>query len=209
MHARILPVQNAGMDSLDTEIAAVAARLVVEEGLAYGPAKHRALKQMGLPTRTALPSNSVLERAVEEYIAIFCADTQPGELRALRMLALTWMERLAHFRPHVGGSVWHGSATQSSDVYLQLFCDDSKAAEIFLIDLNVRYEPRSVMGFRGVLVDALSVNALCAELGAYVGVHLLIYDFDDLRGALIPDERGRRPRGDAASLRALLHDVEL
>jgi hypothetical protein len=34
----------------------------------------------------------------------------------------------------------------------------------------------------------------------------LIYDFDDLRGALKPDARGRRPRGDLAALRNLLHD---
>jgi hypothetical protein len=40
-----------------------------------------------------------------------------------------------------------------------------------------------------------------------VGVHLLVYDFDDLRGALRADARGRRPRGDAAALRGLLHDM--
>ena len=36
---------------------------------------------------------------------------------------------------------------------------------------------------------------------------LLVYDFDDLRGALRTDARGRRPRGDTADLRSLLHDV--
>ena len=43
------------MDALKLEIAAVAARMVVEEGLEYGAAKHRAVKQLGLPSRTALP----------------------------------------------------------------------------------------------------------------------------------------------------------
>ena len=43
------------MDALKEELAAVAARLVVEEGLEYGAAKRRAIKQMGLPARTALP----------------------------------------------------------------------------------------------------------------------------------------------------------
>jgi hypothetical protein len=28
-----------------------------------------------------------------------------------------------------------------------------------------------------------------------------VYDFDDLRGALRPDDQGRRPRGDAAALK--------
>ncbi len=195
------------MDALKDEVAAVAARMVVEEGLEYGAAKRRAVKQMGLPARTALPDNAQLDMAVEEYISIFCADTQPGELHALRVLALEWMERLERFRPHIAGAVWHGTATRRSDIYLQLFCDDSKSAEIGLIDMQVRYEPRSVTGFHGEMVDALSVQAYCVELGEHVGLHLLVYDFDDLRGALRADARGRRPRGDAAALRSLLHDV--
>ncbi|MEO7108302.1 MAG: hypothetical protein ABIZ09_18135 [Rhodoferax sp.] len=195
------------MDALKDELAAVAARMVVEEGLEYGAAKRRAVKQMGLPPRTALPDNAQLDLAVEEYISIFCADTQPGELRALRVLALEWMERVERFRPHIAGAVWHGMATRRSDIYLQLFCDDSKSAEIGLIDMKVRYEPRTVTGFQGELVDALSVQAYSAELAEYVGVHLLVYDFDDLRGALRADSRGRRPRGDSAALRSLLHDV--
>ncbi|OYU44278.1 MAG: hypothetical protein CFE44_13830, partial [Burkholderiales bacterium PBB4] len=126
------------METLKEEIAATAARLVVEEGLEYGAAKRRALKQLGLPERTALPDNALLELQVEDYIALFCADTQPQELRALRRLALDWMERLQAFRPYVAGAVWHGTATRRSDVFLQLFCDDSKSAEIRLIDLGVR-----------------------------------------------------------------------
>jgi hypothetical protein len=35
--------------SLKEQIAAAAAAMVVEEGLEYGPAKRRALKQLGLP----------------------------------------------------------------------------------------------------------------------------------------------------------------
>ena len=54
------------MNDLALEIAATAARLVVEEGLAFGPAKHRALKELGLPTRTALPTNDVVEAQVRD-----------------------------------------------------------------------------------------------------------------------------------------------
>jgi hypothetical protein len=202
-------VHNGTMNALKQEIAAVAARMVVEEGLEFGAAKRRALKQMGLPPRTALPDNGWVEVEVEDYIAIFCADTQPAELMALRELALGWMQRLDRFRPHIAGAVWHGTATRSSDIYLQLFCDDSKSAEIALIDMNVTYEPRTVSGFHGNSVDALSVHVFSKALQEYVGLHLLVYDLDDLRGALRPDSRGRAPRGDIASLRALLHDVGL
>ena len=196
--------QNARMDTSKREIAATAARLVVEEGLEYGPAKRRALREMGLSARTALPHNDDVEAEVRDYIALFCADTQPAELRALRQLALEWMERMEVFRPHVGGAVWHGTATRLSDIYIQLFCDDSKSAEIALIDHHVDYEPRMVTGFHGEQVEALSVHAMSRLLNEEIGVHLLVYDLDDLRGALKPDAQGRVPRGNLAAMRRLI-----
>ena len=192
------------MENGKREIAAAAARLVVEEGLEFGAAKRRAVRDLRLPTRTALPANDEIEAEVREYIQLFCADTQPGELRALRELALEWMEHMAAFRPHLGGAVWHGTATRLSDIYIQLFCDDSKSAEIALIDHRVDYEPRMVTGFHGESVEALSVHARSRALGTEVGVHLLVYDLDDLRGALRPDTQGRVPRGDTAAVRRLL-----
>ena len=194
------------MDTVKSEVCAVAARMVVEEGLEYGPAKRRAVKQLGLPGRTPLPANDEVEDAVVAYLTLFCADTQPGELLALRRLALVWMERMAEFRPHLGGAVWHGTATRLTDIYIQLFCDDSKSAEISLIDHQVSYVPRTVTGFHGESVEALSVHALCPELKEEVGVHLLVYDRDDVRGALKPDAKGRTPRGDFVAVRRLLHD---
>jgi hypothetical protein len=191
-------------DSVFDELLNTASRLVVEEGLEYGQAKRRAIKQLDLPARTALPDNDALEDAVREYIEIFCADTQPTELRALRELALTWMERLPQFRPHLSGAVWHGTATRLSDIYIGLFCDDPKSPEIALINHNARYEAREVIGFNGETVSALSIHSLCAPLNETVGVHLMVYDHDDIRGALQANAKGRRPRGDIAALRALL-----
>jgi hypothetical protein len=192
------------MDNLKLEIAAAAARMVVEEGLEYGPAKRRAAKQLGLNARGALPDNDTLEDSVREYIDLFCAETQPLELAALRRLALSWMQRLSRFRPYLGGAVWHGTATRLSDIYIQLFCDDPKSAEIALIENGVDYEARTISGFNGEAVEALSLSSMSRELGESIGVHLMIYDHDDVRGALRPDAKGRAPRGDADAVRALL-----
>lgn len=197
------------MNTTKSEIAAVAARLVVEEGLEYGPAKRRAVKAMKLPARTALPGNDEIEEEVQDYIALFCAETQPGELLALREHALAWMVRMAGFRPHLGGAVWHGTATRLNDIYIQLFCDDSKSAEIALIDFRVNYVPRTVTGFNSESVDALSVHSFCKRLNEEIGVHLLVYDHNDLRGALRADAKGRAPRGDMAAVQRLLHDAML
>jgi hypothetical protein len=188
-------------------IAATAARLVVEEGLEYGPAKRRALRELGLPSRSPLPANDMLEDEVFDYLKLFCSDTQPQELRALRELALTWMERLQVFRPHLSGAVWRGSATRLSDIYIQLFCDDPKSAELSLIDQGVRYDVQAIKGFKGEEVDALSIHSLCPALNEDIGVHLMVYDHDDLRGALLPDKQGRTWRGDMAAVRQLVDNA--
>ena len=190
--------------NIASEISITAARLVVEEGLDFGAAKLRAVKQLGLPARTELPSHDEVEIEVRDYIALFCADTQPAELMALRQLALVWMQRMADFRPYLGGSVWHGTATKLSDIYIALFCDDSKSAEIALIDHRADYVARSIKGFDGATVEALSIHAPCKTLNTEIGVHLMVYDYDDLRGVLKLDSQGRKPRGDLAAVAKLL-----
>jgi hypothetical protein len=197
-----MPIDN----QITAEIAATAARLVVEEGLEYGPAKQQALKALGLHRngRNRLPDNNELEDEVRDYLALFCADTQPAELSALRELAATWMARLKEFRPHLCGAVWRGTATRLSNIHLQLYCDDSKSAEIALINQAVDYEVGAMKGPRNRPVDVLSLATLCPALRELVTVHLSILDFDDLRGALKPDARGRSERGDLAALRKLM-----
>lgn len=192
--------------TLTEEIAAAAARLVVEEGMEYGPAKRKAAKVLGRHSvRPAeMPANEAVEDEVRAYLQLFCADTQPDELRALRAVAAQWMERLAPLRPHLAGAVWRGTATRLSAVHLQLYCDDSKQAEIFLIDLGVPYDVGSRPGPRGESVDVLTVSSPSRELGEVVTVHLTVLDHDDLRGALKPDARGLSACGDLPALRRLM-----
>lgn len=193
---------------LSAEVTSTAARLIVEEGMEYGPAKRRAAKLLGRASVRAvdLPGNDEVEDEVRSYIELFCADTQPGELLALRKVALLWMERLQDMRPHLTGAVWRGTATRLSSVHLQLYCDDSKQAELTLIDKRVDYDVGTISGPRGEPIDVLTVSSMSPELGEPVTVHLSILDHDDLRGALKPDGRGQSERGDLAALRRLLDD---
>ncbi len=194
-------------NDLTEEIAAAAARLIVDEGMDWGPAKQRAARDLGAP-RAALPGNDDVEDAVREHIAIFHADTQPGELRALREVAAQWMGRLAEFRPHLTGAVWRGTATRLSNIHLQLYCDDGKAAEIALLDRGVDFDVAETKGPRGKPVDMLILDTPCPALNERVTVCLTILDFDDLRGALKPDARGHTERGDLAALQTLLDTPE-
>ncbi|MNW18632.1 hypothetical protein D3C71_2182780 [compost metagenome] len=61
-------------------------------------------------------------------------------------------------------------------------------------------------GFHGEPVEALSIGSKSPELNEIIGVHLLVYDLDDLRGALKPDAKGRTPRGDLTAVRRLLEE---
>ncbi len=193
---------------LSAEVASAAARLIVEEGMEYGPAKRRAAKLLGRGSVRSvdLPGNDEVEEEVRSYIELFCADTQPGELLALRRVALLWMERLQDMRPYLTGAVWRGTATRLSAVHLQLYCDDSKQAELTLIDKRVDYDVGTLNGPRGEPIDVLTVSSKSPELGEAVTVHMSILDHDDLRGALKPDAKGQSERGDLAALRRLLSE---
>jgi hypothetical protein len=119
------------------------------------------------------------------------------------------MLRLATFRPHLGGAAWRGTATRLSSLHLDLYCDDTKAMEITMINLGIPYDSASLpagQGGRrgGEPVPLLSITDACPELGATVTLFLAVRDVDDLRGALKPDAGGRSWRGDAGALRRLL-----
>jgi hypothetical protein len=195
--------------ALVDELAASAARLVVEEGMEYASAKRKAARDIGAVrgnARIELPSNEAVEDAVREHIVLFCADTQPAELAALRALALTWMQRLAEFRPHLSGAVWRGTATRLSAIHIDLYADDAKAPEIALINQGIDYDTAeaSNAGRRGEPLSVLSLVARSAVLNERFTVHLIVHDHDDLRGALVPDAAGRGWRGDARALARLL-----
>ncbi len=193
------------MNSLTSELAAAAARLVVEQGMEYAEAKRKVARGQG---RVNVPSNAAIEDEVRRHLSLYCADTQPAELHALRRLALKWMLRLAAFRPHLSGAAWRGTATRRSSLCLDLYCDDAKAMEIALINLGIAYDSASLPAAQGARhgepIPLLSVSDHCAELGETVMLVLAVRDVDDLRGALKPDAQGRSWRGDASALRRLL-----
>ncbi len=195
--------------SLTDEIAIAAARLVVEEGMEYPAAKKRAARDLGRRSARAvdLPSNEQVEDEVRSHIDLFFADTQPVELRALREVALQWMQRLAEFRPHLSGAAWRGTATRRSAVHLDLYCDDPKAAEIMLVNANVDYDVGSVERAGSEPLNVLTVGTRSAALGELVSVHLFLRDRDEQRGALKPDARGRSWRGDLPALQRLMAGV--
>ncbi|MEX3688168.1 MULTISPECIES: UDP-N-acetylmuramate--alanine ligase [Paraburkholderia] len=192
------------------EIAIAAARMIAEDGLDYATAKRKAARQVVGETRiegTWLPDNDQIEEEIREYQALFQSDSQPAVLRRLREIALEWMQRLDAFNPFLTGAVLNGTAGEHSDIHLQIFCDNAKDVAIWLLNANVQYDVSETRHFaaRG-LVETLSFMWRPSRAEEPVGIHVALYNTDDLRGAVRADARGRLPRANAQALQALIDE---
>ena len=128
---------------LSAEIALAAARLIAQEGLDYASAKQKALQAItGTPrnTRALLPDNALIEVELRRWLITFDGAAHHRRLHALRTLALQLMQRLTLFAPHLTGAVLNGTATEHSDIHLQLFTDSAKDVEHFLLNEGVDFE---------------------------------------------------------------------
>ncbi|MEJ2769631.1 UDP-N-acetylmuramate--alanine ligase, partial [Mycetohabitans sp. B46] len=145
-----------------------------------------------------------IEEEIREYLALFHGDTQPGILRRLRETALDWMGQLTQFNPYLTGAVLNGTAGVHSDIHLQVFCDNPKEVAIHLLNAGIQYDVSETRHFAGRgAVETLSFIVRDGD-GNAVGLHVALYDTNDLRGAVRADARGRQARANAASVRALL-----
>ena len=188
---------------LRAEIAALAARMIAEEGADYGAAKKRAAKQILGDARLRgdiLPDNAQVEAEVRIYQELFFGETQPARLAHLRALAYRLMEDLQQFSPHLTGAVLQGTAGDHSDIHLQLFADSPKDVEIWLLNKNMAFEVGETGHFKGRGFDAVeTVSFMWHE----EGVHLALYQTDDLRGAL-RSASGRTERANLNAVRQLI-----
>ncbi len=194
--------------SLRDEIAAVAARLIAEDGLDYAGAKRRAAREvLGAGQRThadCLPDNNEVEGAVREHQALFMADTQPARLLALRCVARDVMRFLdaagLGLTPFVQGAIVNGTAGEHSDIHLQVHDDNAKDLAIYLLNAGIVFEVSEHSDGRaggGELLSFLwpqrTAFSRAAPSVTQEAVHLAVFDPRDHRGT--PGER--------ADLRAL------
>ncbi|HEX3632958.1 MAG TPA: hypothetical protein VHZ01_10660 [Casimicrobiaceae bacterium] len=162
-------------------IAQAAARLIAEHGLTdWAAAKRKACRELGLSDREPLPANEEIEQALRDYNSLFQPQAQAASLRAQRMIALEWMERLSPWRPLLVGGVAAGWATAHSDVRLELEAEDPKAVELGLINAGIEYTAAAPAGG----------TAPGARLNAGRGAAAVRLDI------VSPQQRRNRPRRD-------------
>lgn len=194
-------------DLLRAEIAVAAARLIAEDGADYATAKKKAAKQVLGNTKIrgeTMPDNAQIEDEVRIYNELFLQDSQPARLLHLRKLAVRLMDDLVQFSPYLTGAVLNGTAGEHSDIHLQLFAESAKDVEIFLINKNIDFEVSETAHFNGHGEPVETVSFMWNK----EGVHLALYETDDLRGASKGGPDGKAIRANAEAVRALIAKTE-
>lgn len=193
-------------ESLRAEIAAAAARMIAEDGADYGTAKRKAARLILGNQRVrgdVLPDNAQIEAEVREYQALFQGEEQGQRLLHLRRLALEVMEKFEDFAPYLTGAVLNGTASEHSDIHLQLFAESSKDVAVFLLNAGMDYEVSETPHFRR---PDRSVETL-SFFWKHEVVHLAVYEQDDLRGGARTSNGKRIERADISALRTLLAET--
>lgn len=178
-----------GRDDTRSAIAVHAARLMAQDGIEdYGLAKRKAAKQLGIPDSSRLPNNDEIDAALREYQDIYRSDDQQQRVRILREQAVRAMRELSGFDPHLTGSVLSGIAGPYAVIHLQLFTDNPKAVELFLIDRNMPYKTGQSRLYAGHEPRVLPVFSIVVD-GA--DIELTVFDSRDLRAPVRATAEGR------------------
>lgn len=153
--------QKAKQQHMRTRIAAVAARIMAEDGIEdFATAKRKAARQLGAVDTQFLPNNDEIEAELRLYQSLYQGEEQRDRLRYLRREALAAMEQFADFRPYLTGPVLKGTAGRYADIDLQVFADSGKELEIFLLNRNIPYETSESVYYSGNQARAVPVLSL-------------------------------------------------
>lgn len=146
------PAQLIGRSRSDmrARIAHLAARIMAEDGIEdYALAKKKAARQAGVADTRQLPGNDEIDKALRAYREIYHAADHHAQLADLREIAVRAMIHLQQFNPYLVGNVLSGIAGKYAGIQLQLFTDDIKAVELFLIDIGADYEANQTSLYSG------------------------------------------------------------
>jgi len=194
-----------GRDDVRSMIAVHAARLMAQDGIEdYGLAKRKAAKQLGIPDTRKLPANEEIDVALREYQGIYRGGEQSRQVRVLREYATRIMRELEAFAPHLTGPVLTGTAGPYAGIRLQLFTDNAKQVEHFLLDRAINYRAAQARYFAGNEQAGFPVFTMEYE---GVTVELTVFDTGDLRAPIRSTPEGRAiERAKLAAVEALLKE---
>ena len=195
---------NSRFNQTRERVAQLAAQLMVEHGIQdFGLAKRKAARQMGIEDGHSLPGNQEIEQALKTYQALFHGESHPVRLRQLREIALHTMRLFADYHPYLTGSVLNGSAGPHSDINLQLYTDNEKEFELYLMNHGILFKQGQHQSGRLGTLPSFTLNLEQAD------VNIAIYPEDELRSAPRNQIENRvSKRAKLAQVEALLNQDE-
>jgi len=168
--------------SMRARIAAAAARIMAEDGIDdFALAKRKGARQLGADETHALPRNDEIEAELRAYRALYQADNHPAQVAALRRSALEAMRAFDRFKPYLTGPVLKGIAGPHAAIELQLFPENPKEVELFLLERGVAYATHEARRFSG---DRARVAAVLTLDWQGAVLKLSVFDHRDERLAL-------------------------
>jgi hypothetical protein len=181
--------RDTGRNDRRSRIAHLAARLMAEDGIEdFATAKRKAARQAGMPDTRELPTNEEVDAALKTYQLIYHREEHRSRLRELRERAVRAMRELARFNPYLTGSVLNGNAGKYADINLQLFTDNEKAVELYLIDRGIGYKAAQSRLYAGDEMRTVPVYRVTDD-GTVI--ELTVLSPHDLRGPLRTSPAGK------------------
>ena len=178
-----------GRNDQRSRIAHLAARLMAEDGIEdYALAKRKAARQAGTPDTRELPTNEEIDAELKTYQQIYHREEYGNRLRELREIALRAMQELAQFDPHLTGSVLNGNAGKYADINLQLYTDNAKAVELYLLDRRIPYRAAQSRLYAGPDPQTVPVYTVVDD---GTEIELTVLTTRDLRGPVRTSLEGR------------------
>ena len=181
--------RDRGRNDERSRVAHLAARLMAVDGIEdYALAKRKAARQAGVPDTRQLPTNDEIDAALRIYRQLYHEEEQRDRLRALRTKALKAMREFAQFNPYLTGSVLNGNAGKYADIDLQLFTDNAKSVELYLIDRQIPYQTAQSRLYSGAQLRTFPVLTVNEE---GIDILLTVLSTQDLRAPLKTSPEGK------------------
>ena len=131
--------------NIKISVANLAAQLIMEEGIKdYLFAKKKAAKSLGLNENVSLPTNSQIDKAIDDFNKIFNPNIDIEFLQQFKTQALEVMNIFKNFKPHLMNQLSEGIIPKFPEIKINLFADNLKDVEYVLLNSEMSYDFKEV-----------------------------------------------------------------
>ena len=157
--------------NIKISVANLAAQLIMEEGIKdYLFAKKKAAKSLGLNENVSLPTNSQIDKAIDDFNKIFNPNIDIDFLQQFKTQALEVMNIFKNFKPHLMNQLSEGIIPKFPEIKINLFADNLKDVEYVLLNselsydfkelkMNIKEGKHSIKSIPIIYLDNLSIPA--------------------------------------------------